>query len=164
MSTNTTGKVGRPAKVVRWSVDLAAKEFGSDRRTISKALGNAGIPPGEDGKWSTRDIVSAIFGDREAAELRVTVAKAEQLERRNRVAAGELVEVAAVIRFNEELAAALRERVMALDIPHATKEAMLGELRKLDDEHEQRRQFAENQEENAEGVDAAAEADPDGVG
>ena len=69
-----------------------------------------------------------------------------------------------LIRFNEQVAAAMRERVLALDIPHTTKEALLGDLQKLDDSALQRSEFSKNQEEDAEGADAASEPDTNAVG
>ncbi len=117
---------------LRWSIEWASKEFGIDRRTLTKTLTAAGISAGSDGKWATREILVAIYGDKDAAELRLTLAKAAQIERKNRVADGQLVETEAVCRFAEGLGAALRERVMALPIEHASKESMLAELQKLD--------------------------------
>lgn len=135
-----------------------------DRRALAKALARESIEPGEDGKYSTADIIAVTFGDQEAADLRLTLAQAEQIERKNRVAAGRLMDVDAVIRFNEQVSAAMRERVLALDIPHATKEALLGDLQKLDDDQLQRSEFSKNQEEDEEGADATAEPDADAVG
>lgn len=149
---------------LRWSVEKAAKEFGIDRRTLTKNLTAAGISAGDDSRWTTQDMVRAIYGDKDAAELRLTVAKAEALERKNRVADGELVSVDAVLRFNERICAALRETVMALDVPKEAKEQMLTELRKLDDEHAQREGLRQDQDEDAEDVDPAAGSDGEPVG
>jgi len=151
-------------QAVRWSTDKAAKEFGVDWRTLAKALAREGIKPGDDGKWSTREVVAALFGDQDAADLRLTLAQAEAIERKNRVAAGRLIDVDAVILFNEQVAAAMRERVLALDIPHTTKEALLGDLQKLDDSALQRSEFSKNQEEDEAGADAASEPDANAVG
>lgn len=151
-------------QAVRWSTDKAAKEFGVDWRTLAKAFAREGVKPGDDGKWSTREVVAALFGDQDAADLRLTLAQAEAIERKNRVAAGRLIDVDAVILFNEQVAAAMRERVLALDIPHTTKEALLGDLQKLDDASLQRSEFSKNQEEDAEGADAASEPDTNAVG
>ena len=164
MSNKKQKPIGRPRASFRWSPDHAAREFGCDRRTIEKNLARESIEPGEDGKFSTAQIVSVMFGDQDAADLRLTLAQAEQIERKNRVAAGRLVDVDAVIRFNEQVAAAMRERVLALDIPHTTKESLLGDLQKLDDNQLQRSEFSKNQEEDEEGVDAPAEPDADAVG
>lgn len=155
---------GRPRSTIRWTVEIAAREFGCDRRTLAKNLARESIEPGEDGKFSTAQIIAVTFGDQDAADLRLTLAQAEQIERKNRVAAGRLVDVDAVIRFNEQVAAAMRERVLALDIPHTTKEALLGDLQKLDDDQLQRSEFSKNQEEDEEGADAPAELDTDAVG
>lgn len=155
---------GRPKSSVRWTVELASREFGPNPRTLAKALARESIEPGEDGKYSTADIIAVTFGDQEAAELRLTLAQAEQIERKNRVAAGRLMDVETVIKFNEQVAAAMRERVLALDIPHTTKEALLTDLQKLDDYALQRSEFSKDQEPDEAGADAAAEPDAEPVG
>jgi hypothetical protein len=68
---------GRPSKSIRWTIEHAATEFGPDRRTLAKRLADESIEPGADGRYSTRDICTAIFTsnsprdakDRQHAEL-----------------------------------------------------------------------------------------------
>lgn len=58
-----TSKRGRESKEVRWTVEHAATEFGLDRRTLAKRIRTAGIPAWGDGKFSTQDILRALYGD-----------------------------------------------------------------------------------------------------
>jgi hypothetical protein len=47
---------------IRWSLHRAESEFGRGVRTIRAGLQAAGISPGKDGKYSTREIATALFG------------------------------------------------------------------------------------------------------
>ena len=56
-----TKRAGRPAATLRWTANLASAEFGRDRATITKMLRAASELPGKDGKYSTAQIVRALF-------------------------------------------------------------------------------------------------------
>jgi hypothetical protein len=64
----------KEVKSIRWTVGLAATEFGNDRKFITRQLKADNAIPGADGKYSTRQIVDAILGstklEREAREAR----------------------------------------------------------------------------------------------
>jgi len=47
---------------IRWSLHKAEIEFGRSVQRIKSGLRAAGISPGADGKYSTREIVTALFG------------------------------------------------------------------------------------------------------
>jgi hypothetical protein len=71
----------KQAAGIRWSIYRAAMEFGIDRRTLARRLAAAGgIHPGDDGRYSTRDIVRAVFTDLEAERTRLTKAQADCAE------------------------------------------------------------------------------------
>ncbi len=52
---------GRPATAIRWTIDHASNEFGPDRRTLTKRLLAASIAAGPDGRYSTRDLIQALY-------------------------------------------------------------------------------------------------------
>lgn len=54
---------GRPAEIVRWTVEHAATEFGLDRRTLTALLRKRELEPGDDRRYSTRAICQAVFGE-----------------------------------------------------------------------------------------------------
>lgn len=80
-------------KSIRWTIENAAAEFGINPRTLSARLKQAGTVPGEDGRYSTKEIASAVFGDLEREKIRKTSAEADEIEKRNRERDGELVDV-----------------------------------------------------------------------
>ena len=52
---------------------MAAYEFKCDNQWITKRLREKNLLPGEDGKYSTQQLVSAIFGDDEAQFLKAKI-------------------------------------------------------------------------------------------
>ena len=68
------------ADPIRWTLGLAATEFGADRRTLSTRAKTSGQVPGEDGKFSTRQIAAIIHGDLAGEKLRKLRAEADLAE------------------------------------------------------------------------------------
>jgi hypothetical protein len=69
----------------------AAKEFGLDREVLNKRAMQADIVPGDDGKYSIRQMASAAYGDLERERIREVAARADQLERENALAQRKLI-------------------------------------------------------------------------
>ena len=65
---------------IRWTLGLAATEFGLDRRTLSTRAKTSGQVPGDDGKFSTRQINAIINGDTAGEKLRKLRAEADLAE------------------------------------------------------------------------------------
>ena len=65
---------------LRWTLGLAATEFGADRRTLSTRAKTSGQVPGEDGKFSTRQVAAIVFGDLAGEKLRLARAQADLAE------------------------------------------------------------------------------------
>jgi hypothetical protein len=61
---------------VRWTVNLAASEFGLDRRTVATRLKAAATVPASDGTFSTGQVAAAIYGDLAGEKLRKLRAEA----------------------------------------------------------------------------------------
>lgn len=80
-------------KQIRWTQEHAASEFAINPRTLSARIKQLGILPGDDGKYSTKEMAAAVFGDLERERIRLTSAEADAQERENRVTEGELVEI-----------------------------------------------------------------------
>ena len=64
----------------RWSVNRAAGETGFARQTIANYLAASQAKPGEDGCYSTQEIMSAIYGDMDGEKLRKIRAEADLAE------------------------------------------------------------------------------------
>lgn len=81
----------------RWNVENAASEFDINPRTLSARLRQYSIEPGKDGKFSTKQICSARFGDIDNEKLRLTKEQADEKEMSNAIQRGELVVKADVV-------------------------------------------------------------------
>ena len=68
------------AAPIRWTIGLAAGELGCDRRTLAERIKTSGGVPGEDGKFSTRQIFTALHGDLAGEKLRLVRAQADLAE------------------------------------------------------------------------------------
>ena len=84
MSKKAPAVQGRRFEAVRWSVGQAAYEFGLDHRTLTKRLTRSSIEPGDDGRYSTQQITSVVWGDRESEELRKITEDADHMALKNR--------------------------------------------------------------------------------
>ena len=68
------------AEPLRWTLGQAASEFSLDRRTMAERVKTSGAVPGEDGKFSTRQITAAVYGDLAGEKLRKMRAEADLAE------------------------------------------------------------------------------------
>jgi hypothetical protein len=76
--------IASPVEVpARWSINRASQEFNIDRRTLAKSLRADSQTPGQDEKYSTRQICSAVFSDYDVQRARKMTAEANIAERRD---------------------------------------------------------------------------------
>lgn len=114
-----------------WSIEMAARELGTDARTISKRLTTAGIDAGPDGFWSTKQIVAAYCGDLESERIRKTRAEADQIEKQNRKLDGELVDVEEFVKKYAPIFVSMSRVVKSSKLTDEEKDSILNELAKL---------------------------------
>ena len=94
-----TKKQSKTASGIRWTATKAASEFGHDPKTVSARIKTGGIVAGADKKFSTKQIVAAVFGDLEGERLREVHARADGLEIDNARKRGELLSVQETRQF-----------------------------------------------------------------
>ena len=117
---------------VRWTMTNAATEFGCARETLKRGLKQNGIDADiDDGKFTTAQICTALFGDLNGEKVRLTRAQADKVETENRVAAGELIEVTAAIELAQRFCFAARQVIMLSELTEAGKNRILRELGRL---------------------------------
>jgi hypothetical protein len=109
--TNISKKQSKP---LRWTIELACYEFGINSRTLSTRLRLAGITPGKDGMYSTKEIDAAKNGDIQGERLRKEKGLADKLEIQNRKELGELIEVDVVDEMWEVNDLNLKEQLIRL--------------------------------------------------
>jgi hypothetical protein len=101
-------------KPVQWTIREAAREFGCDAATLSKALTRAGIAPAFEKKlFSTQQIVVALFDDYDSQRTRKITAEADLLEMEKAEKRGELVLVSDLAPKLTQFLSAARQRILS---------------------------------------------------
>jgi hypothetical protein len=115
----------------RWSLNKAAEEFGCTRQTIKKRVVRAGINPGDDGMYSTKEIVSAVFGDKEGETIRKLKAEADLAEMERDERAAILLPADVVQQVWESALGEWRAIVAGFDIPKAARHRLLEQMKRI---------------------------------
>ena len=104
MTSPTQRRRGRPAGhikydangLIRWSLHGAARELNVHRERLARRQRVLGIEPGEDGYFSSKDIIAMVHSDKEAEQIRLIAAQRQKLERENQEAEAEFIPVETV--------------------------------------------------------------------
>lgn len=113
---------------MRWSVDLAGAEFGLDRRTVAKRLAQASIAPDTDGKFSTKQIVTAVFSDAMRERQRLVKAQADLAEHQLAERQQQLFPKEMVMRVQGTIFANIRNRILASNLTTQEQSELFAEL------------------------------------
>lgn len=89
------------------------------------------MTPGEDGKWSTAQICSAIFGDLRGEQTRLAKENADARALENEKSRGRLLEAEDVYRHYEGVFVTLRQKTLASSMTDEEKDELLNDLRSL---------------------------------
>ena len=116
------------AASVRWTVAAAAVEFGLDDLTLTKRIKTSEIVPGTDGKFSTRQICAAVYGDMDGEKLREVRHRANLLELQEQQLRRELVPVADVQRVWGAIVVAVRQYIWNCNAEETDRRRWLAEL------------------------------------
>lgn len=123
--------MSRRAKPIRWTCESAQVEFGPDAKTIAARLRASGVTAGEDGKFSTRQIALAVFGDIDGEKLRLAHHQANLAEMEDKRQKGQLLDAAQVQSVWEQHLVALRTAVWNFDAPEDVRRRWMLELRTI---------------------------------
>lgn len=116
--------------LLRWSISSAAREFSIGRETLRKRLAGSG-EVAADGTYTTKQICAAIYGDKEAASIRLKDAQAETAEIENAKAKGKLISVEAAAILNRRVATAIRQIILRLPLSKEQRQEVLAEIQRL---------------------------------
>jgi hypothetical protein len=97
----------------RFTLFAAASEWNIDCKTLRKRLLAADIQPGTDGKYSIRQIDSAVHGDKQSEEIGLIRAKREAQEMANEKEAGNLVDLAEYRQHVAKKVIAMKQEIMS---------------------------------------------------
>ena len=121
--------MAKRAKLIRWTCEQAQAEFGADSATIMGRIRQAGTLPGADGKYSTRQIALAVFGDMDCERLREKRHQANLLELEERRIKGEVFTASKVVAIWETHLVALRTAIWNFDAPEEKRRQWMDELK-----------------------------------
>jgi hypothetical protein len=99
-------------KTVQASLTSWSRALGIDRQQLQRALARSGTPVETRDTISARDIFNALTGDKEAAMTRKLLAEAEEKERDNRIATGDILTAEDA---DQKLGAVVTSLVQSLD-------------------------------------------------
>ena len=116
---------------LRWSLNRAAEETGFARQTVKNRMVVAGINPGEDGCYSTQQILAALFGDYEGERTRKTKAEANLTEAKLAQIERTTLDTADVEAVWRDILANLRGVVQAFDMSKEQRHQLIGLLREI---------------------------------
>jgi hypothetical protein len=117
-----------PARL-RWNLAMAEREFNVAKDTLRRRLGDSHEEPGPDGRYTTKQLTSALFGDLYGAKLRTQNEQAEKLRIENEISRGELLNRRELARVFAQIADAISTRIMSCtELPRLAREDILRNL------------------------------------
>lgn len=116
---------------IRWNHLDAAAEFGIDRDTLSRRLRAAGIAPGEDKRFSTKEILAAIAADLDRQKTRNEAAKADLTEMKRDLDERRLIPAEDVRASMDKLKVGIMEVITASPLSEKQQAAIAGNLERL---------------------------------
>jgi hypothetical protein len=114
---------------LRWTLMQAAREFDVSKDSLRRRLGECHQQPAADGTYTTRQLVTGLYGDLYGAKLRVQNEQAEKLRIENEVSRGELLSRRELARGFAQIADAISARIMSCtELPRLAREDILKDL------------------------------------
>lgn len=99
---------------MKWTVNKAALEFGTDRRTLTKKLAGIGVSAARGRTYTTREICRALFGDHELEKTLETRERRIALQMDNAERLENLFPKAEVIELYTKYFPPIREKLFAM--------------------------------------------------
>jgi phage terminase Nu1 subunit (DNA packaging protein) len=118
---------------IRWTLQQAGAEFGIDPATLSNRLRAASIAAGDDKRFSTKEILTAIAGDLDRQKTRNEGAKADLNEMKRDLDERRLIPAEAARDALDRLRAAISKVIAASPLAAKQRAAIAGNLEKLND-------------------------------
>jgi len=109
-----------PKTSLRWSLDSAARELAMSPNTLQKVLNQASVTPGEDGCFSTAQLLSGVYGRMYEEKLKVQQQLARRYELANKITEGEFLNRVELEKSLGQLAA---EMVFIIETSNLSREA-----------------------------------------
>ena len=122
--------MARP-KSVRWTLEVAASEFGIDRKTLSKRVKREGLLAGKDGCYSTADICQAVFGGVEHERALLVREQRELTASKKQILMQRWVPVEVIDRLWSTVAHELSRKIQNATLPEDVKQELAADLKAI---------------------------------
>jgi hypothetical protein len=116
---------------IAWTLTKAGIEFGFDSKTVAARLSYAGTDPDARGRYTTRQIAAALYGDERAEKQRLLAEQIKHAALKNAKNEGKLIPLESAIWVAQKAAFAVRQRIMSLDLPEDERRSVLTEIASL---------------------------------
>ncbi len=116
----------------RWRLRDAEAEMGVSAQTLAKRMIQLAENPGEDGKYSTKQICAAVFGDKEFEQTRRAKEQADRIAIDNAERRRQLIPVEDVLIIARRFGFAIRQKFLASSMDEEEKRVVLLEVARLE--------------------------------
>jgi hypothetical protein len=120
---------------IRWTINHAAQEFEINRRTLATYIAAAGLIPGDDHRFSTKQIMTAVIGDvktdLKTERLKKLKAEAALIELKTCIIRKDFHPAVECERILTDVFTVMRQEICASDVPIFTRDSLLSHLRQL---------------------------------
>ena len=114
-------------QITTWTIDGASREFGCSRTKLASRLSDDGTKPDSDGKFTTKQICAALFGDAHQARLREANARADLAEARTAILHRKWIPADVVEDAWSAVITTIRQRLLDVPMTCAGNDAKLRE-------------------------------------
>ena len=115
-----------PAAALRWSVERAGIEFGLASVTLRKSLAKSSATADQDGLFTTRQVVDALFGSLAVEKLATQKEVRRKLELENAITTGSVLDRGSLSKVFALIADAISSRIMSCnELSRTAKEDIL---------------------------------------
>jgi hypothetical protein len=119
--------------LLRWTVARAAVEFNLHKDTVAKYLRREGIRPGPDGKFSTIDVITAVYGNLRSDQTREARARADKLELEVALLKKRAIPTERVFQFLQNCLVAIKSKITSSHLSEIEQHQILNDLVSLKD-------------------------------
>lgn len=120
--------MAKATSALRWTTEIAAGEFGIDRKTLIKRIRTVGIEPGKDHKFSTKQICAAVYGDIDGERLSKTRAERELLEMELAKERKEVIPRGRLFGFLENIFIGVKMKIIGSGLSQIEQDQILNDL------------------------------------
>ena len=118
-------------RAIRWTLKGASSEFGIHPATLAKRIKTQGVEKGNDGRFSTKQICSAVFGDIDSEKLRLVREQADKFALDNAERRGDLIDLPKLSDAVNRQLNAIKAHLYASSLEEEDKDKLLADIQRF---------------------------------